>query len=55
MWERPGLHRWVVEFPLEDHTDEFHIETSADGEITHTQFQHELGTFIHPPFPVPNR
>jgi len=52
IWDRPGVHRWIVDFPPDDKIRTTHLRTFPDGRVDYTSDNVANANEIQPPFAV---
>lgn len=52
IWDRPGVHRWILDFPREDKIRATHLETFPDSRVNFTSAEVENTDDVKPPFAI---
>jgi len=52
IWDRPGVHRWILDFPPDGKIRTTHLQTYPDGRIDYVAGETENSDEIQPPFAI---
>jgi hypothetical protein len=52
VWDDPGVHRWIIDFPPQGKIKQAYLRTFPDGRIEYSDPATESENEILPPFPI---